>query len=376
LDFFDTEDEQQRVEPEGPARRARREPPARPPSGGGTGGGAHPSRQQIRTRQLTLAAGAIVIVILLALAFRACVDARSERSFQNYVSDLNSLAADTDAVSQTFFEAFNGESESGITLGNEIAGDLGQMQSLLDRAANLDAPDELSEAQSQVVLSYQLRRDAIAEIADKLPAAQGEEGANSAQKNIATQMEVLLASDVLFARAAAQIDAELLEQEVVVDEGVPESEFLPDGKNDPDYLDLATVQSAIAGSGVASGGTENCGDDDGSVHGLELTSTTLGGVVLQPGAANTVPADGAEFEIAVTNQGETPESGIQINISGDLKGSQSIDEIVNGESQTVNIPAQPAPSAGDSGSVTVRVEPVCFEEVDTNNESTYDLTFE
>lgn len=333
------------------------------------------SRQQIRTRQLTLAAGAIVIVILLALAFRACVDARSERSFQNYVSDLNSLAADTDAASQTFFEAFGGESDSGITLGNEINGILGEVQSLLDRAANLDAPDELSEAQSQVVLSYQLRRDAIDEIAAKLPAAQGEEGANSAQKNIATQMEVLLASDVLFARAATQIEAELVEQEIVVDEGVPESEFLPDGKNDPNYLDLATVQAAIAGAG-AGGGTENCGDDDGSVHGLELTSTTLGGVVLQPGAANTIPADGAEFEIAVTNQGETPESGVQINISGDFKGSQSIDEVVNGESQTVTIPAQPAPSAGDSGSVTVRVEPVCFEEVDTNNESTYDLTFE
>ena len=377
MDFFDTEDEQQRVEPEGPARRARREPASRPPAAGGGGGGSHVSRQQIRTRQLTLAAGAIVILILLVLAFRGCLDARKERSFQNYVSDLSALVADTDALSQSFFDAFAGESESGITLTNEVNGDRGAAQGLLDRAVGLDAPDELSEAQSQITLAYQLRRDALVAIGEKLAAAQGDEGASSAQKNIATQMKVFLASDILFARAATQIEAALIEQEVVVDEGVPESQFLPDGKNDPDYLDLATVQSAIAGSGaVSGGGAENCGDDDGTVHGLELTSTTLGGVVLQPGAANTVPADGAEFEIAVTNQGESPESDVQIGITGDFKGSQSISEITNGESQTVTIPAQPAPAAGDSGSVTVRVEPVCFEEVDTNNESTYDLTFE
>lgn len=377
MDFFDTEDEQQRAEPEGPARRARREPASRPPAAGGGGGGSHVSRQQIRTRQLTLAAGGIVIVILLVLAFRGCLDARKERSFENYVNDLSSLVADTDALSTSFFDAFGGESDSGITLSNEVSADRDAAQGLLDRAVGLDAPDELSEAQAQIALAYQLRRDGLAEIADKLGAAQGEEGASSAQKNIATQMEVFLASDILFARAAAQIEAELIAQEVVVDEGVPESQFLPDGKNDPDYLDLAIVQSAIAGAGaVSGGGAENCGEDDGTTHGLELTSTTLGGVVLQPGAANTVLADGAEFEIAVTNQGESPESDIQVGITGDLKGSQSISEIANGESQTVTIPAQPAPAAGDSGSVTVRVEPVCFEEVDTNNESTYDLTFE
>ena len=378
MDFFDTEDERERVEPEGPARRPRREPAARARAGGGDGGDIpHPSRQQIRTRQLILAAGTVVILILLVLAFRGCLDARKERSFKNYVSDLSALVADTDALSESFFETFGGESDSGITLENEVNGDRGTAQGLLDRALNLDAPDELSEAQSQIVLSYQLRRDALDEIAAKLGAAQGDEGAGKAVQNIAKQMQVFLASDILFARAADQIAAELVAQEIVVDEGVPESEFLPTGKNDPDYLDPDVVADAIAGAGVASsGGAENCGDDDGNVHGLELTSTTLGGVDLQPGADNAVVADGAEFEIAATNQGEAPESDIQVTISGDFKGSQSISTIGNGESQTVTVPAQPAPEAGDSGSVTVRVEPVCFEEVETNNEATYDLTFE
>lgn len=378
MDFFDTEDERERVEPEGPAQRPRREPAARVRGGGGDDGGiSHASRQQIRTRQLILAAGTVVILILLVLAFRGCLDARKERSFKNYVSDLSALVADTDALSQSFFESFGGQSDSGITLENEVNGDRGTAQGLLDRALNLDAPDELSEAQSQIVLSYQLRRDALDEIAAKLGPAQGDEGAAKAVQNIAKQMQVFLASDILFSRAADQIAAELVEQEIVVDEGVPESEFLPTGKNDPDYLDPDVVADAVAGAGVASsGGAENCGEDDGNVHGLELTSTTLGGVDLQPGADNAVVADGAEFEIAATNQGEAPESDIQVTISGDFKGSQSISTIGNGESQTITVPAQPAPEAGDSGSVTVRVEPVCFEEVETNNEATYDLTFE
>lgn len=378
LDFFDTEDEQQRVEPEGPARRPRREAaPRLPSSGGGDGGGSHVSRQQIRTRQLILAAGAVVILILLVLAFRGCLDARKERAFKNYVSDLSALVADTDALAQSFFDAFGGEGDTGITLESEVNGDRGTAQGLLDRAVNLDAPGELSEAQSQIALSYQLRRDALEAIALKLLESQGDEGAAAAQKNIVEQMKVFLASDVLFARAHAQIEAELVAQEIVVDEGVPESQFLPDGKNDPDYLDLAIVQSALAGAGaVSGGGAENCGDDDGRVHGLELTSTTVGGVVLQPGASNAVPADGAEFEIAVTNQGEAPESDVQVTIAGDFKGNQSISAIASQETQAVTIPAQPTPAAGDTGSITVSVAPVCFEEVETNNESTYDLAFE
>jgi hypothetical protein len=390
LDFFEEDDAPTSDEPAVGRRRPPRATPdsfdeeAPPPrggrgGGGGGGGSGNASHQQIRSRQLTFIGISIVVLILLFLAVRGCLDQRKERSFKNYVSDLSSLTVETKQLSDDFFKSLTGQSEGDISVENQVNGERATAQTLLDRAQNLDAPDELSEAQSQIVLSYQLRSDAIATTAEQLPKALGNSGAKKASKEIAEQMRVLLASDVLYGRARAQIEQELTDQEIVVEEGVPESEFLPTGNNDPNWLDQADVDSALAAIGSGGGGSNlaNC-EDDGQTHGLGLVSTTANpsGVVLQPGTPTSVPADGLELEIAVMNQGDAAESDIRVALSGDFSGNQTISTIDAGETQTVTIRPNPAPSSGDSGSVTVTVDTVCGEQVDTNNESTYELTFE
>ncbi len=319
-----------------------------------------------------------MIFILLFLAVRGCLDQRKERSFKNYVSDLSALTVETKQLSDDFFKSLSGQSEGDISLENQVNGEAATAQTLLDRAENLDAPDELAGAQSQVILSYEYRGDAISTVAEQLPKALGNSGAKKATKVIAEQMQVLLASDVIFAMARGEIEQELADQEIVVDGGVPESVFLPMGGNNPDWLDLTTVQDALAGAGTGGGSNlANC-QDDGLTHGLGLVSTTAlpGSVVLQPDTPTSVAADGLEFEIAVMNQGETAESGIKVSLSGDFTGNQTIPSIESQETQTVTIRPNPAPSPGDTGSVTVTVDTVCGEQVDTNNESAYQLTFE
>lgn len=335
------------------------------------------SRQQIRSRQLTLLGVTIVILILLFLAFRGCLNARKERSFENYVNDLSALTAETKQLSDNFFAAFKGGSQEGdLSLSNQIEADRGASQGLLERAESLDAPGELSSAQNQISLSYQLRRDALEVIANEIPQAQGE-NADKAIAKIAEQMRVLLASDILFARARFEIEQALANQDIVVDEGVPDSVFLP---KSPDFLDEGTVASALSESGVSA---QNCDDvNPDELRGLELSSTTVqpAGVPLEPsdtGAENVVAAaDGAEFEIAVLNGGDFEENDIDVTIEGDFTGSQTIDSVGAQETATVTIPPEPAPAAGDSGSITVKVATVCGEQVDSNNESSYDITFE
>jgi hypothetical protein len=399
LDFFDDDDaapssdqptrESRRIgepeaEAEGSAPKARRPRPApRPRRGSRTAdapvpavGG--PSRQQIRSRQLTLLGISIVILILLFLAFRGCLNAREERSYKNYVSDLDALTVETKQVSDEVFAALNGKSTNGdIALGTEINGARGTMAGLSSRAQGLDAPDDVSGAQTQIALSYQMRQDALDVIAEEIPNAQGDAGSNKAADKIEEQMRVLLASDVLFGRAQFEIEQALNAQEIVVDEGVPDSQFLPD---DPNWLDVSTVEAALAGAGTGDSSLANCDEDKVSgTHGLALSSTTAQpeGVVLQPdGAPNSVTADGTEFEIAVENQGDSPESDINVTMDGDLTGSQTISSIEPAEIATVTIPPKPAPKAGDTASITVTVATVCGEQVDSNNESTYDITFE
>ncbi len=383
MDFFDEDDAPPEDEPTRRGGRSKRPIAARPEPDLGAGG--HVSRQQVRTRQLTFIGASIVVFILLVLAFRGCLDARKERAFKNYVSDLSAIAVESDQLSKGFFDALEGGSSSGdITLGNQVNGDRSTASSLAQRAANLDNPDELAQAQTSIALAFQLRADALGTIADQLDTALGDEGATKAQKQITEQMKVLVASDVLYKRGQDQIEQELTDQEIVVDGGVPKSQFVPTGKNDPNFLELSEIQGLLAGAGASStgggggSGGASCDPGDELTHGLGLISVTAApsGAALTPDAANTVTSTDTDITATVQNQGDAPETEVQVSVEGDFTGNQTISTIAAGAEETVTIPLKPTPSAGDTGSITVTAQPVCGEQEETNNTFTYDLAFE
>ena len=352
--------------------------------GGGSGGGhMHPpaSRQQARLRQAGLLLGALVVLILIVIAFRGCLDARKDRSFQNYVSDLSSITAETEQLSSGFFERLSGQASNSagdVGFDTEVEGDKGTSQGLLDRAEGLDAPDDIQGAQDQIVLAYDLRHDALEGIAAALPklSAGGDE-ANKASDAIYTQMKVFSASDILYARAQDQIEQALVDNDVVVDEGVPDSQFLPE---DPNYLDPAVTTDALGGVSVDGGGSNaNC--KEGELHGLGLSDT---GTVLMP--SGTALSNGGTFtavegddtiQVAVQNQGDFEESGIDVTVAGDngIDASGTIDSIASQETQTVDIKLSPAPKAGESVTLDVEVATVPCEGVADNNVATYTVSF-
>ena len=248
------------------------------------------------------------------------------------------------------------------------------------RAAGLDAPDEVAVAQEQIELAYELRRDALDGIASQVGAAQAEKGSNDATNVIYTQMKVLSASDILFARARAQIEQELENEEIVVEEGVPSSQFLP---TEPDYLDQGVTDGAVSviagsGSGGSGGSGPNCDPGDNLVHGLGLLTVTLipSGTVLTEDA-DTAAVDGdQEVEVEVQNQGEANEGDISVDVAGgDISGNQVINQIAAGETQTVSIPLQPTPQAGETVDLEVTVATVCGEQEESNNEGVFPVTF-
>ena len=70
----------------------------------------------------------------------------------------------------------------------------------------LDTPDELSDAQADLELAFELRRDGVTSVVEQTEAALGDEGSPEATAQIATDMRQFLASDVLYARAQAEIE--------------------------------------------------------------------------------------------------------------------------------------------------------------------------
>ncbi|HET6830377.1 MAG TPA: CARDB domain-containing protein [Solirubrobacterales bacterium] len=380
MDFFDEDD------PHDPPRddEPRRQAPTARSHDAHPHGGPPATKQQARVRQAGLLLGAIVLLILIVIAFRGCLDARKDRSYENYVSDLSSIAAESDQLSSSFFDRLEGKGggqPGDISFEGEVAGDKGTAQALLDRAQGLDAPDDIKGAQEQVELAFELRHDAIEGIANQLAAlGAGGKEADKAERAIYTQMKVLSASDILYARARDQIEQALADNDITVDEGVPDSKFLPD---EPDYLDPSVTAAAFGG--VAGGGGTTASDasckDDGETHGLGLVdgSTLLqpSGTALPNGGSVTAVAGDDEIEVAVQNQGTADESDITVDVSSDTGISESgtIDQIAAGETQTVSIPLQPAPKAGETVTLDVAVATVPCEEVADNNEASFTVTF-
>jgi CARDB len=322
-----------------------------------------------------IAAGiGVLILILLVLGVRGCLNAREERAYENYVSDLSSIAAESRNLSQQFFGRLQDPGDlTPLQFEAELQADRGAAEGLLDRAEGLDAPDDLAEAQDLIVLSYELRRDGLAVISDRIASALGDEGSAQAIEQIAREMRTFVASDVLHARSAAQIQAVLQEQEIVVPEGEEIGvQFLPAEPNWLDPDEVANALSGISGNGGAAAP---------GVHGLGLGTVTLlpTGAAIDEGVAVTATADGAELEVEVENQGESEETGVTVSYEltdgESSSGEEQIDTIAAGEIATVNLPIDPEPSAG-TVELTVTAEPVPGEEIEDNNSVTASVTFE
>lgn len=337
--------------------------------------GRPPDRQQFLVRRLIALGAGVLVVVLLLLAVRGCLNARKERGFENYVSDLGSIVTLSDQLSNEFFQRFTDPPENlnATTLEAQVASDRGTAESLLRRVQGLDTPDELAGAQRDFVLAFELRRDALAGIADSISAALGEQGRDDALNQIASDMQALLASDVLYGRGRAEARAVLAEEEI--GGNIPESQFLTDPEFWLDDLAISSTLSAVAcDTGAAQG-----------IHGLEVLSTTVmpGNNVLVAGEENTVTRRGDEprLQVEVQNGGESEERDVivQYELTGPgtrIDGETTISSIDAGGLETATLPLEAQPETGTPLALEVNALPVPCETLFDNNTANYTVTFE
>ena len=195
----------------------------------------------------TIAGGGVVLVlILLVLGVRGCLDARQERAFKDYAGEVNELVTSSDQQSEAFFGLLREGGEGSVQVEQQINGFRSEAEQLVDRARGLDPPDELQTANRYFVDALEFRRDGLAEIGDAIPTALGDEGRSEATQAIATQMLQFLASDVIMiSRVIPNIRGPLEDKEVLAEVTLPQERdqlsFLPD----TDWLDPGTVADRI-----------------------------------------------------------------------------------------------------------------------------------
>jgi hypothetical protein len=352
--------------------------PIVPDDSGGSGSYGAPRQRPYLARRLIALVVGVGFIILLVLAFRACLDSRKERGFENYNSDLSSIATESQQLSEEFFGRLRDPGNlTDLAFKAEVSADRGTAENLLQRVQGLDAPGEVAEAQGELELAFELRRDGIAGVGDQISTALGSDGQarGEALERIATYMRYFLSSDVLYQRARESIDATLDEEEIPVaeDDRLPDQNFLPDPTED--WLDDTTLATTLSG---AAGGA-NCGP---GIHGLSRVNTVINDTELFTDTSTTVSGGGPYvITVDVQNDGDTEETDVAVeySISGGtdtIEGSGTVTRIEPGAVQSADLEIDPDPPTGEELTLEVNVIPVCDEELTDDNVGTFPVVFE
>ena len=143
--------------------------------------------------------GGLVLLILIVLGVKGCLDARANRELSDYARNVAQIVEETQQTSKAFFERLEEPGDASVTdFVDQVNADRSAVDTYASRVDDLSAPGDMSHAQSNLELSYQLRASAMDEIAEKMSTALGEAGAEKAMAGIAKQMQKLLASDVIY----------------------------------------------------------------------------------------------------------------------------------------------------------------------------------
>jgi hypothetical protein len=313
--------------------------------------------------------GGLILLILIVLGVKGCLDARANRELSDYARNVTQIVQETEQTSKRFFgklEDPGGLSVSEFT--NEVSADRSAIDNYASRIDGLSAPGDMGQAQQALELVYELRKSAMTVIASKMSTALGDAGAPKATVAISRQMQSLLASDVVYEEVARPEINGVLANNGINGSDVPQSRFVPDGTK---WLEENAISDALGSI------SDSTGTTTGGTHGLGLIGTSVNGTELVEGGEAIVGGEGTlEVEVQVQNQGESTENEVQVSVSVDggntLQGP--IEEIAAGEIGSVSIPLTPAPT----GTVTleVEVEPVAGELVTENNEASYTVTVE
>jgi hypothetical protein len=383
LSFFDETDEVP-VAPR-PAARPRRASSGRGGggrSGGGSRGGARrpPSEQQsIQVRRLIAAGAILVVLILIIVGIHSCQVSSRNSGLRNYANNVSSLIQQSNQNGSQLFSQLSagGGSGNSSSLSNQITQEAATASSQLSKAQGLSVPDEMQKAHSNVLLTLQMRKDGLSDVATRISAALGTSTPQDALNAIAADMAKFYASDVVYKGYATTEIASALHGAAIGVGGtdgvqIEGGQFVPDVQ----WLTSSFIASKIGAS--ASSATPS-GKVAPGLHGHSLDSVAVGGNTLQSGSTNTVPDSPApSFTLNLTNGGTNNESNVvcSVSVSGaGITGQTTIPQTTAGQSTSCTVQLKSSPPAG-SYTVVAKVNPVPGEKNTANNTLSFPVTFQ
>ena len=199
-----------------------------------------PERQQILLRRALALGAGLLVLILIVLGVKGCLNARQHRALSDYARNVTQIVEETEQTSKGFFDKLSDPGELSVTEFIAERQRRPQRDGQLRRAGSTAStpPATWATRRPHSSSTYELRSGAMNEIADQMSTALGEVGSEKAMAAIARQMQKLSASDVVYASVVRPEINRVLADNGIEGDDVPESVFLPEGTK---WLDENTV---------------------------------------------------------------------------------------------------------------------------------------
>jgi hypothetical protein len=351
----------------GPRRPATSTPRPRRPQGGG--GGDFDDHTLMIRRRVALGAG-FVLLIVIVLLINGCLKSGKLQSLKDYNRSVSQLAQESDAqVSHPLFGALTGAS-SKTALNVELQIDeLGKIsRELAARAKAMSVPGEMAGAQRALLTVLGLRAEGMGKVGTLVRQILGGH-ATQAGPELAGEMELFLASDVLYSQRVAPLIQEALANSGINGLGTTGTRFLPN----LGWLVPATALSRITGQGTGSSqGTVAPGTHGSSLLGVSVGTNAL---EVEP-ALNHISGGGSPtFTVSVEDTGSNQETNVKVDVTvtaggKTFKHSGVIATTQPGAKADAEVPVTGIP-VGQAAKIEVSVEPVPGETNTENNKNTY-----
>jgi hypothetical protein len=365
LSFFDEDDEPRtRVRP-------RRSAPAR-------GASAAPDRQTVLIRQLVLFGGLLLVVVLLIFVVRGCRQSAKENSLKEYNRDVASIVRDSDTqVGKPFFDLLRDPSTG--DLATQVAGYRVQADQQYQQAKKLSTPGEMTAAQRSFLITMEMRRDGLQQVADQIRTALSSdaEQADQAINRIAGAMSMFLTSDVIYTERVYPIIEDELRKADVGAQRLQRTQFFPGWQ----WLDPNTVADAL-GQQLSADAADGSGREPApGLHGTGIDSVQVGDQTLDPDAPNRIAyGPDTEFTVNFTNQGEHDEVDIDVvlRIEGGnepIRVTKNVASVAAGAAASATLSLDSPPPFDTPVDITVEVKAVPGEEKKDNNKAEYSALF-
>jgi hypothetical protein len=330
--------------------------------------GSLPLDQHTLMIRRRVAAGAgVVLLIVIVLIVNGCLKSQQKQALETYNRGVSRIAQESEQqVSQPFFSALTGAAgKQPVEVEQQIHQLREKAEELAGHAKSLSVPGAMTAAQRDLLLVLNLRAEGVVKVASLVRTALGGQ-TKQANTPIAGDMEIFLASDVIYSQRVAPLIQQTLTANGIQNQSTTSSRFLPN----LGWLDATTVLARITGQSSSSSQT---GQPAPGHHGSALKGVSVGANTLEPEPVLNRISGGSSpaFTAQVEDAGEFPETNVTVNVTvtaggKQFKASKAITKTEPGKPVPVDIPVTGVP-LGVASKIEVHVEPVPGE---TNHEGT------